>query len=146
MNLFRRFRFKGIFLWVCAVLLLVPGAYSAAEEEDELLIEEIVEYVDLDAVTDGERPSGVLSDEPLVLQVGVHTVVEHLADVEQPVERSELDECSELRHLDNGTLNELVLLELEYDLVEGDVLVDGSVAVDDASVSDTLHVLHEYSD
>lgn len=54
MNLFRNFRFNGILLWVCALFLLVPVACSSAEEEDELLIEEIVEYVDLDAVVYGE--------------------------------------------------------------------------------------------
>ena len=72
--------------------------------------------------------------EPLVGLVDVDVLIHHHLDVEETVKRSEFDECTEFRDLDDLSLDDLVLFEPEHQLVEHDVEVHRTVTVNDASV------------
>ena len=66
--------------------------------------------------------------------------------MKESVEGSELDECTVFGDLDDLSEDRLVLLELEYDLIELNSLVDRSVPVDDASGALGSDVLDEDRD
>ena len=111
-----------------------------------LLVEVDAHDPGLDDVADGEVPSGVLADEPLVGLVDVHAVVHDLADVQEAVERTEPDERTELEDLNDLADDDLVVPGLEHDLVELHGLVDRPVPVDDTAGTYGPDVLDQHGE